>query len=325
MKKITILALHNCFASTVMSPMDVFFMAGQLWNFICGLPPTPFFEIEIVSFDGKPVKCLNNVFIQPHRAIEYVEKTDLILIPSIANIEKTIKYGAQGLRWLQHQYHQGASIASVCTGSFYLAETGLLNEKTATTHWGYVDLFKQRYPRVNLKPERLITDEGDLFCAGALGAKFDLPVYLVEKYCGHEVAIQCSKSMIHDMGRGSQTPYTVFRFQKNHTDERVKVIQQWIEEHFAEEIDFDIVSKKFGMSRRTFERRFKNATGDTPLVYLQRTRVEAAKERLEAKDETFDEISCRSGYENSSHFREIFKKHTGLLPTEYQKKFRRLR
>jgi len=324
MKKITILALRNTFASTVMGPMDVFFLSGQLWNYIHGLPLTPFFEVEIASFDGKPVKCLNNVFIQPHRAIEDVKKTDLILIPSITDIEKTIKYGAQGLQWLQHHYRKGASIASVCTGAFFLAETGLLNEKTATTHWGYVDLFKQMYPRVNLKPERLITDEGDLFCAGALGAGVDLPVYLVEKYCGHEVAIQCSKSLIHDMGRSSQAPYTVFQFQKNHTDERIKIVQQWIEDHYAEEIDFDRVSKNFGMSRRTFERRFKKASGDTPLVYLQRTRVETAKKMLEAQNETFDEISCHSGYENSSHFREIFKKYTGLLPTEYQKKFHRL-
>ncbi len=323
MKKITILALRNTFASTVIGPMDVFSLAGQLWNHIHGLPITPFFKVEIASFDGKPVKCLNNIIIQPHRAIEDVEKTDLILIPSITDIEKTIKYGAPGLQWLQSHYRQGASIASFCTGAFFLAETGLLNGKTATTHWGYVDLFKQMYPRVNLKPERLITDEGDLFCAGAFGAGVDLPVYLVEKYCGHEVAIQCSKSLIHDMGRSSQAPYSVFQFQKNHTDEKVKIIQQWIEDHYAEEVDFEIVTKQFGMSRRTFERRFKKATGDTPLVYLQRTRVEAAKIMLEVKSETFDEISCRSGYENSSHFRGIFKKYTGLLPTEYQRKFQR--
>ena len=181
------------------------------------------------------------------------------------------------------------------------------------------------YPKVHLKPERLITDEGDLYCAGALSAGMDLSVYLVEKYCGHDVALQCSKALIHDMGRNSQAPYSVFQFQKKHADEAVKASQRWIEANYSREVDLDQVAKAHGMSRRTFERRFKKATGDTPLVYLQRTRVEAAKRQLEARNDTFDEISYQLGYENSGHFREIFKRHTGLLPMEYQKKFQTLR
>jgi transcriptional regulator GlxA family with amidase domain len=324
MKKITILALHNALATTIFGPMDIFFQAGQLWNLIHGVPLSPYFEVEIVSISGNPEKCLNNVFVQPHRSIDEVTKTDLIIIPSITNIPKTIKYGGPALRWLIAQHHCGAEIGSICTGTFFLAETGLLDGKNATTHWGYVDLFRQMYPRVRLTPERLITDEGDLYCAGALASGLDLSIYLVEKYCGHEVAVQCSKALIHDLGRKSQAPYSVFQFQKGHGDEGIKWVQQWIEDHYREEIDFNKVSKGQGMSRRTFERRFKKATGDTPLVYLQRTRVEAAKRQLEDKSGTFDEICCQSGYENSSHFRGLFKKYTGLLPTEYQKKFQRL-
>jgi transcriptional regulator GlxA family with amidase domain len=324
MKKITILAVRNTFASTIMGPMDVFFQAGRVWNHIHGLPIKPFFEVELVSIDGKPVKCLNGVEIKPHRSIDEVKDTDLILIPSLTDIEKTIKYGSAIIQWLKDRYRRGASMAAVCTGPFFLAETGLLDDKTATTHWGYIDLFRQRYPRVNLKPERLITDEGDLYCSGGLGAGMDLPIYLVEKFCGRQVAIQCSKSLIHDMGQRSQVPYSVFQFQKNHGDEGIKITQQWIENNYTREVDFDIVSKKHGMSRRTFERRFKKATGETPLVYLQLTRVEAAKRILETKGGTFDEICHQVGYETSSYFREIFKKHTGLLPTEYQKKFNNL-
>ncbi|MBW1641853.1 MAG: helix-turn-helix domain-containing protein [Deltaproteobacteria bacterium] len=324
MIKVTILAIHNTLATTVMGPMDVFFQSGQLWNFINGIPLTPYFDVEIVSYDGKPVKCLNNAFIQPHRAIDAVTETDLILIPSINDIEKTIRYGQSSLQWLIDHYHRGASIASVCTGAFFLAETGLLDGKTATTHWGFVDQFQQMYPQVNLKPDRIITDEGDLYCAGALGAGIDLSVYLVEKHVGHEVAVQISKALIHDMGRNSQVPYTVFQFQKNHTDETIKASQEWIEENYTREIDFDDVSKNLGMSRRTLERRFKKATGDTPLAYLQRTRVEAAKRKLETSNDTFDQICYQLGYENSSHFRKKKKKHTRLLPTEYQKKFYRI-
>lgn len=321
MKKITILAIRNTIATTVFGPMDVFYQAGRLWNDIHGHPHHPYFEVEVVSAGGEPVRCLNNMVIQPHRALEEVSATDLILIPSLINIEKTIKYSRPIIDWLVDHYRQGTSIASVCTGSFFLAETGLLDGRTATTHWGYVDKFRQMYPRVRLKPERLIIDEGDLFCAGALGAGIDLSVYLIEKYCGHEVAVQSSKALIHDMGRNSQAPYSVFPFQKEHSDEAIKVSQDYIEENYAREINFDEISKNLGMSRRTFERRFKNATGDTPLAYLQRTRVEAAKRMLETGSSTFDEICYQLGYENSSHFRELFKKHTRLLPTEYQKKF----
>jgi transcriptional regulator GlxA family with amidase domain len=322
MKKITILAIHNTIATTVMGPMDIFFQAGQLWNHIQGIPLRPYFTVEIVSADGKPVKCLNNAGLQPHRPMVEVDQTDLIIIPSITDIEKTIRHGAPALDWLKQQHRRGAHIASICTGAFFLAETGLLNGKTATTHWGFVDLFRRMYPRVHLKPDRLITDEGTLYCAGALGAGMDLSLYLVENYCGRDVATQCSKALIYDMGRNSQAPYSVFQFQKSHADEAVVQSQEWIETHHTEEIDMNGVARKHGMSRRTFERRFKKATGDTPLAYLQRLRVESAKRQLETDSRTFDEISYHVGYENSSHFRELFKKHTGLLPTAYQRKFR---
>ena len=321
MKKITILAIRNTIATTVLGPMDVFSQTGQLWNYISNIPLTPHFDVEIVSQDGNPVKCLNNVLIQPHGAIEDVAETDLILIPSITNIEKTIKYSSGILSWLTHHYRRGTRIASVCTGAFLLAQTGLLNGKTATTHWGFVNEFREMFPEVILKPERIITDEGDLFCAGALSAGIDLSVYLVEKFCGHEIAIQCSKSLLHDMGRASQAPYTVFQFQKKHSDKAIKASQKWMEDHYQKEIDITVVAKAHGMSRRTFERRFKKATGDTPLAYLQRTRVEEAKRLIESTRETFDEICYQLGYENSNHFREVFKKHTGLLPSAYQKKF----
>lgn len=322
MKRITILATPDTIATSVLGPMDIFSQAGILWNYIQGLPLTPFFQVEIVSEDGQPVKCLNDVYMTPHRAIDAVERTDLIFISSITDVERAISHGAQTLDWLKYHFQRGASIASVCTGAFLLAETGLLDGKTATTHWGFVDLFRQMYPRVNLKPRRLITDEGTLYCAGALAAGLDLSIYLVEKYCGHKVAVQCSKALVQDMGRNSQAPYSVFQFQKNHADETIKLSQKWIEDHYTHDVDLNQVARSHGMSRRTFERRFKRATGDTPLLYLQRTRVEAAKRLIENGNNTIDEIGYQLGYENSGHFREVFRKHTGLLPTEYQRHFR---
>lgn len=324
MIKVTILALRNTVATTVVGPMDIFFQAGQLWDYINQREPVPLFQVKIVTIDGNPIKCINGLILQADGSIHDVKETDLILISAPYNIKKMIKHSADITSWLQYQHKKGVSLASICTASFLLAETGLLDGKTATTHWKFAEQFKQMYPKIIVKPDRLITDEGDLFCSGAINSGIDLAMYLVEKYCGHEIAIQCSKALIHDLGRHSQSPYKVFQFQKKHDDEKIKTIQHWIENNYSKEFNITQIAQTHGMSRRTFERRFKKATGDTPLLYLQRIRVETAKHFLESELTAFDEISYTVGYENSSFFRELFKKHTGLLPTEYQKKFQRI-
>jgi len=324
MKKVTILAMFNTMASTVMGPMDIFFQAGVIWNYFQGKKPRPFFKTEIVTIDGNPFKCLNGTVISPDGSIRDVDATDLIIVSSILNIEKTLKYEGEVLDWLTHHYRQGSHIATICTGAFVLAETGLLNGKTATTHWGAADEFRQRYPGIDLKPERLITDEGDLFCSGGMNAGSDLSLYLVEKYCGHDVALQSSKAMISDIGRTLQTPYSIFQFQKDHNDTEMLSVQKLMEEDFHESYPYEELARRFGMSRRTFERRFKAATGDTPLIYLQRVRVEAAKRMMETQTLSFDEIAYRVGYEDASAFRKIFLRQTGVRPTEYKRRFQRI-
>ncbi|MBU2510773.1 helix-turn-helix domain-containing protein [bacterium] len=324
MKTVTILALTNTGASTVTGPMDVFHLAGILWNYSRGEKLTPFFNVEVVSDDGKPVRCLNRLLIEPHCSINDVKETDLILITSILDIDKTLKYQSEIFPWIKGHYEKGASIASVCTGTFVLAETGLLNGKTATTHWGYVEEFKSRYPQIKLKPDQMITDEGDLFCSGASNGCLDLSLYLVEKYCGHEIAVQCAKSMVIDLGRFSQAPYTsVLNFQKSHNDEMVLLSQKYLEQHHRQQINLEEIASLHHVSRRTFERRFKTATGDTPLVYVQRVRIEAAKRYLESETLSFDEIAYQVGYEDASFFRKIFKKSTSLTPKEYKSRFKK--
>jgi transcriptional regulator GlxA family with amidase domain len=324
MKKVTILAMFNTMASSVAGPMDIFYQAGVMWNYFQGQKMTPFFHTEIVTTYGKPVKCLNGTRMLPNGSIRDVDSTDLIVVSSILDIDKTMKYEGQVVDWLQGHYRRGAHIASICTGAFVLAETGLLDGKTATTHWGSAEEFRRRYPRVDLKSERLITDEGDLFCSGGMNAGTDLSLYLVEKYCGHEVGLQSSKTMISDIGRTLQTPYAIFQFQKDHNDRKVLAVQKLMEENFDQDYPYEELAERFGMSRRTFERRFKTATGDTPLVYLQRVRVEAAKEMLETGNLSFEEISFRVGYEDTGAFRKVFLKQTGLRPREYQRRFQRI-
>ena len=324
MKKVAILAMQNSMAFSIISPMDVFSLAGVMWNYFHGQELTPFFDVRLVTSIGKPFKCLNGARMVPDGSIHDVQETDLVVVSSIKDIEKTLSGEHEVVGWLKNRYREGTHIATICTGAFVLAETGLLDGKTATTHWAFAGQFKKRYPRIRLKAERLITDEGDLFCSGGYSAAIDLSLYLVEKYCGHEVALQSSKSMLSDMNRTSQAPYAMFQYRKDHGDDHIVSVQEWIENDFDKNLNYDDLAHKIGLSRRTLVRRFKTATGETPLTYQQNIRVEAAKRLLEKGIRSFDEITYNVGYEDSSTFRKIFSKRTGLLPKEYRKKFQRV-
>jgi transcriptional regulator GlxA family with amidase domain len=315
--------MYNTMASTIIGPMDIFYQAGVMWNYFNDREVMPSFEVRLVTSTGNPFKCLNGVRMVPDGSIHDVADSDLIVVSSILDIEKTLKVQGEVVDWLANQYARGTHIATICSGAFVLAETGLLNGKSATTHWAYADQFQKRYPQVNLQPEHIITDEGDLFCSGGYNAGIDLALYLVEKYCGHKIAIQSSKSAISDIGRTSQAPYSVFYRRKQHKDAQVLSVQEWIEQNYNQPFNYDSLAHQVGMSRRTFERRFKTATGETPLTYQQCIRVEKAKHLLESGNHTFDEITYQVGYEDSSSFRKIFQKQTNLRPSEYRRKFQR--
>jgi transcriptional regulator GlxA family with amidase domain len=319
--KVTVLGLYNSMATTIFGPMDILNQAGRLWNRVSKSPQTPFFDVSIASVDGRPIQCLNKVQIQPHCSIESIQKTDLIVIASATYIEEILQTSPGLVPWIRRQYEQGAHVASICTGVFLLAETGLLDGKSATLHWGFTEMFRRKYPRVNLKQDKMFIDQGRLYCSAGVNAGMDLSLYLVEKFCGRQVAVKSAKTMILDLGREMQTPYISFHFSKDHGDILILKAQEWIEQHYIESIDYVRLAEKFRMSRRSLERRFKQATGVTPLVYLQQLRVETAKSLLEEGSQTFNEITYRVGYEDIPFFRKVFIKLTGLRPKEYQQRF----
>jgi transcriptional regulator GlxA family with amidase domain len=321
MKKVTILGLHNSMATTIFGPMDILNQAGRLWNRVGNSPQTPFFDVSIASADGQPIKCTNNVLIQPHCSIETIHQTDLIVIASATYIEQILQKNPELVPWIIRQYNRGAHVASICTGAFLLAETGLLDGKSATLHWGFAQMFRDKYPQVNLKQDQMFIDQGRLYCSAGVNAGMDLSLYLVEKFCGRQTAIQAAKTMILDLGRELQTPYSCYLFSKDHGDPLVIKTQQWIEQHQTQSIDYDRLARKFGMSRRSMERRFKLSTGSTPLGYLQQLRVETAKRLLEDGSKTFNEITYQVGYEDIPFFRKVFVRLTGLRPKEYQQRF----
>lgn len=322
MKRVVILAFENTVASTFTGPLDVFHQAGRLYDRLMGGPETPFFEVLLASIDGRPFVARTGLRVTPHVGMADAEDADLVLISALGSLNAARYPGA--VEWLQAQARRGADLASVCTGAFLLASTGLLDGKTATTHWAFADSFRQRFPAVDLRPERILTDEGSILCSAGFTAAVDLSLYLVERYCGLPTAIHSAKAMVHDLHRGAgQSPFSVFRFPKNHKDSGVLAVQEWIEDHYEETVPYLELAGRFAMSPRTLERRFKAATGLTPLHYLQRTRVEAAKRLLEESDRSFEEITWQVGYGDGGFFRKVFVKETGLRPAAYRRRFRR--
>ena len=321
MKKVTILGLYNSMATTIFGPMDILNQAGRLWNRLAGTEHTPFFDVTIASPDGTPIRSVNRIRIQPHCSIEEIDQSDLIIIASATYIDKILEQNPELPDWIRYHYHKGAHVASICTGAFLLAETGLLDGKSATLHWGFADLFKARYPDVALRHDRMFIDQGRLYCSAGVSAGMDLSLYLVEKFCGRQAARESAKTMVLAMDRQVQTPYNCFRGARNHDDEPVAKAQDWLETNATGTVNYDGLARTFGMSRRSLERRFKQATGMTPLSYIQQLRVEKAKRMLEEGNRTFNEITYAVGYEDISFFRKVFVRLTGLRPKEYQQKF----
>ena len=321
MKKVLILAFGHTVASTFTGPMDVFHQAGSLFNRLTGEKEAPRFDVKLVSLDGKPFETLSGMTVMPHLSMAHADQADLVVISALSSLDSRRYPGA--IEWIKRHAEQSTAIASVCTGAFLLAATGLLDGKTATTHWAFAEEFRQRYPAVHLQPEKIITDEGKLFCSGGFTAGMDLALYLVERYCGPEVAIGSAKAMVYDLNRVSQTPYSVFRLLKNHDDAAILNVQIWLENHFAEKISYPDLAGRFGLTTRTLERRFQAATGITPLYYLRKVRIEAARRLLEESGKSFDEISWEVGYGNSGFLRKVFVQETGLHPPAYRRRFRR--
>jgi len=321
MKKVTILGTYNTMATTIFGPMDILNQAGRLWNRVNHSPSTPYFDVTIASASGEAIRSVNNIHIQPHCGIADIKQTDLIIISSATYIEQILEKNPELVPWICRHYEKGTHVASICTGVFLLAETGLLNGKSATLHWGFTDMFRKRYPRVELDHDRMFIDHGRLYCSAGVSAGLDLTLYLVEKFCGRRAAVESAKTMVLDMGRERQAPYESFLTPIDHGDPLIAKAQKWMEQHQTEQIDYERLARTFRISRRSLERRFKQSLGVTPLGYLQKLRVEHAKRLLEEGTRTFNEITYQVGYEDISFFRKIFIRLTGLRPKEYQQRF----
>lgn len=326
MKRVTILMLHRGLYSTVTGPLEVFQLAGVAWNHLTGTPLQPRFDVVTASVDGRAVIGAGGLTIMPAHAMKRITATDLILVSSGGtSLDGLLHDHADAIPWLRKWHERGATIAGVCSGVCLLAEAGLLDDKEATTHWGIAEAFRAKYPKVNLTPDRLVVDNGNVLCGGGVNAALDLSLYLVERHCGRETAQQCAKSLLIDVSRSSQTGFAALAFNKHHADQAILTAQDWIERHYAQDFSIDALANRFNMSNRTFLRRFKSATGTTPLSYLQQVRISAAKHLIETRDQSIENLSHAVGYEDLVFFRSIFRRHVGMTPKRYRETFGLLR
>lgn len=310
--------------SSIVGAYEIFGRANDYWKKCKG---KVMFSIQLVGV-SKTVDFSNELFsIKPHAQISDVSKTDLIIIPSLNhNYQKVLKNtnNKQVIEWLEKQYKEGAEIASICSGAFMLASSGLLDGKNCSTHWIVEENFKIMFPKVNLQPDKLITDENGLYTNGGAFSFLNLVIYLIEKYYDRQTAVYCSKVFQIELDRQSQSAFTIFSGQKKHDDDVVKKAQSYIESNLHEKISVEHLSSKFAVGRRNFDRRFIKATGNTPVEYLQRVKIESAKKSLETSRKTINEVMYEVGYSDVKAFREVFRRITGMSPLEYRVKYNKI-
>ncbi|NOX34808.1 MAG: GlxA family transcriptional regulator [Deltaproteobacteria bacterium] len=320
MLKIAILALENCMCSSVTGPIDIFSVACREWKKISANKEA-FCDIKIVSYDGKPVTGFNGLLITPHQGMSAADCFDILIVPVLFGDLDAIIGHREVIGWIKEQHAGGACVCTVCAGSFLAAEAGLLTGRKATTHWLLADAFRQKYPDVILKPEKMLVDEGDCVSSGGVTAYLDLCLYIAGRFGSPELVSSLSKILLIDPARQAQSPYQTYSFQKAHGDQEILKVQGWLDMHFNEEISVPDLAGIAGLGERTFARRFKKATADTPLEYVQMMRIEKARRMLESTNEGMDAIITQIGYDDLSSFRRLFKKHTGLSPSAYRRRF----
>ncbi len=320
---VCVVLLDDGYASTALMPIEVFHSAGALWRELKGESPEPRFRVTTASMTGKPIRSpYGGMSIAPEKSINDVDRADIVIVPTSGLLldEKLIENSAL-LPWLRRQYTAGAYVAGVCMGAAYLAEAGLLDGKRATTHWAAAADIMRRWPKVLWRPHLFVTEDARVLCSGGLTAAADVSLYLVEKLCGHEIAVQTAKALLLTMPRTHQSGYAVLPLSPPHADDRIRTVEAFIQERFRESHTNDALSELACMSERTFLRRFKAATGRVPAAYQQAVRVEAAKVMLERDTSPIQIISESVGYQDASFFRSLFKRETGMTPAEYRARF----
>lgn len=290
--------------------------------YLASIQKSPLFDVQLVGLDSN-ISQRNGLYtIKPNKLIHEVNKTDLIIIPAmLGDLENAIQLNQDFIPWITKHYMKGAELVSFCVGAFFLAATGLLNGKQCATHWRFANEFRKMFPEAHLVDDKIMTEDRGIYTSGGAYSYTNLLLYLVEKHAGREIAVVISKMFMIDIDRHSQSPFIMFRGQKEHEDHLIIKAQDFIESNFQEKITIDQLANLLALGRRSLERRFKKATSNTVTEYIQRVKMEAAKKELETSRKTINELMYEIGYNDTKAFRATFKKITGLSPIEYRNKY----
>lgn len=315
--RISFIALERALASSITIPLEMFYAARSISQVTGGTNSE--LELQVVGIEPGPVQMAGGLVITPSTNIACLQQSDLIFVPGLwGSPVKTLRKSAALLDWLNRQHRQGSTLCSLVTGSYFLAEAGLLDGRDATTHWYYFDDFAARYPQVRLNRKRFITLDNNLYCTGSVNAARDVTLHLVEEIFSSSIASSITRHFTHEIQRSYESMLLSQQQQDTHHDELIIKIQEWLQNHHQESVRIETLAREFKISTRSLNRRFKAAARMTPLQYLQQLRIEQAKELLKQSNLAIAEIAYAAGYQDTSHFGSLFRKHTGITPMEYR-------
>jgi transcriptional regulator GlxA family with amidase domain len=321
MKHISILVPKGAILGSLEGTRQLFTQVNHFFKDRGEQPP---FRVQLVGL-ARETPLTGGLFTAHTDAVwQEVKKTNLIIIPAFdGDIAQAVEANQAFLPWIVQQYRNGAEVASLCMGAFLLASTGLLKGRKCATHWMAANQFRTMFPDVELVTDKITTDENGIYSSGGAFSYLNLILHLIEKYSGRDMAILAAKVFAIEIERKNQLSFTIFHGQKAHEDDAIKKAQDFIEKNYTEKISVDQIASMLALGRRAFERRFKKATANTVVEYMQRVKMEAAKMSLESSRENVNEVMYKVGYNDTKAFRTTFKKITGLSPLEYRNKYNR--
>ncbi len=324
MPRAAILTFDGCYASSVAGFADILQIANAHLR-LAKAPASALFDWRFVSPTGEPAIASNGLPLQTHK-LGPRERYDLVFVPSFhygghRQFDQFLERQTDACAWLTVQWNAGAWVAANCTGTFILAQTGLLDERTATTTWWLERQFRAKFPRVDLQLGPVLTEMDRLMCAGASASYLIQTVRVIERFAGPVIASQCAKAMLIDVSQTSQIPFLPLLAQKNHSDALVHRAQGWLQSHMTKELRITELADMLAVSDRTLIRRFRSVLDQTPLAYLQDLRLEAARALLETSSHNVEEVAMQVGYSDTSSFSRLFRQRIGMSPGAYRSRF----
>ncbi len=317
MRHVTILAFRQALASSMSIPLEMINAADVIYN----LRQRQRSQLQLVtaSTSTLPLTLPGGITILPSSSLEQISRSDLIFVPALwGNPLASIRRYSEVPAWLAAQYAQGATLCSIGTGSYFLAEAGLLDGRSATTHWRFFDDFQQHYPAVKLQRRRFITHDERLYCTGSINAVRDVMLHFVEQLFSAATADEVAHHFTHELKRSYESMILGDEQKNSHHDEEVIKIQEWLKKNYHTEINLSDLAQRFNLNVRSFNRRFRAAAGKTPMQYLQEVRIGQAQELLKKSNLTVSEIAFSVGYQDVSYFSGLFRRLNSVTPGEYR-------